>query len=173
MPHEQKRLLDGGPGIARVLRLEHVSEQACFAELSVSAAEAVSGEGERAAAEEFQGVGVDPGSRPLQRFAGALGETISVKLAAQRRVMVAHYQVIRVRVRGFENLGRVRAIPDDIPEAEFYSPGLTTLRQDFDEVGRRSVELLIDMIENGLTPAEPPLLEPTLMVRGSAAPPTR
>ena len=62
---------------------------------------------------------------------------------------------------------------DDIPEAEFFAPGLTTLRQDFDEVGRRSVGLLIDMIENDLVPEEPPLLEPTLIVRGSTAAPAR
>lgn len=62
---------------------------------------------------------------------------------------------------------------DDIPEAEFFAPGLTTLRQDFDEVGRRSVGLLIDMIENDLVPEEPPLLEPTLIVRSSTAAPTR
>ncbi len=36
---------------------------------------------------------------------------------------------------------------DDAPEAAYYRPSLTTVRQDFGEVGRRAVELLIDRIE--------------------------
>ena len=38
---------------------------------------------------------------------------------------------------------------DDIPEAEYFSPPLTTIRQDFGEVGRRSIEILLHRIELG------------------------
>ncbi|MCV7061071.1 substrate-binding domain-containing protein, partial [Mycolicibacterium vaccae] len=38
---------------------------------------------------------------------------------------------------------------DDIPEAEFFCPPLTTVRQDFTSVGRRSVDLLLEEIERG------------------------
>ena len=41
---------------------------------------------------------------------------------------------------------------DDIPEAPFMIPPLTTVQQDFGEVGRRSMELLVD-IANGGHPA--------------------
>ena len=34
---------------------------------------------------------------------------------------------------------------DDIPEAPFMIPPLTTVRQDFAEVGRRSMQLLVDL----------------------------
>jgi LacI family transcriptional regulator len=61
---------------------------------------------------------------------------------------------------------------DDDPEAEFFSPGLTTIRQDFDEIGRLSVGLLLDVIESGATTTQHLVLEPELIVRKSAAPPS-
>ena len=61
---------------------------------------------------------------------------------------------------------------DDYPEAEFFSPGLTTIRQDFDEIGRRSVELLVQLIESGQAAAQV-VLPPKLIVRESTAPPRR
>lgn len=60
---------------------------------------------------------------------------------------------------------------DDYPEAEFFSPGLSTLRQDFDELGRRSFELLLDAIENGTKSTEHVTIDPTLVLRRSTAPP--
>ena len=36
---------------------------------------------------------------------------------------------------------------DDIPEAAYFSPPLTTVRQDFDEVGQRSLDLLLERID--------------------------
>jgi DNA-binding LacI/PurR family transcriptional regulator len=62
---------------------------------------------------------------------------------------------------------------DDYPEAEFFSPGLTTIRQDFDEIGKLSVELLLELIETGVPSTQHRVLEPQLVVRGSAAPPRR
>ncbi len=35
---------------------------------------------------------------------------------------------------------------DDIPEAEFFLPALTTVRQNFDEVGRRGLDLLVRIL---------------------------
>ncbi|RDI49786.1 LacI family DNA-binding transcriptional regulator [Nocardia mexicana] len=60
---------------------------------------------------------------------------------------------------------------DDIPEAAYLSPPLTTVRQDFDEVGRRSMGLLLQLLEaEGEVPAPPPVV-PTLVVRESSAAP--
>jgi DNA-binding LacI/PurR family transcriptional regulator len=61
---------------------------------------------------------------------------------------------------------------DDIPESEFLIPSLTTVHQDFDEVGRRGLRLLMSLIDGGSTDesaAEP--VAPTLMLRKSSAPP--
>lgn len=60
---------------------------------------------------------------------------------------------------------------DDYPEAEFFSPGLTTIRQDFDEIGRLSVGLLLDLVETGTPSTQHLVLEPELVVRASTAPP--
>jgi DNA-binding LacI/PurR family transcriptional regulator len=56
---------------------------------------------------------------------------------------------------------------DDIPEAPFFLPPLTTVRQDFDEVGNRSVRLLLRMIEGADSLPSPPRVEPQLVVRES------
>lgn len=61
---------------------------------------------------------------------------------------------------------------DDIPEAAFFQPALTTVRLDFDSIGRRGVSLLLEMIRG--TGADTPagvLTPPELIVRGSAASP--
>ncbi|MEV4624991.1 LacI family DNA-binding transcriptional regulator [Micromonospora sp. NPDC049523] len=63
---------------------------------------------------------------------------------------------------------------DDIPEAEFLIPPLTTVRQDFDEVGRRSMAALLHLLEKAGT--EPPehsvtSVAPTFVLRSSTAPP--
>lgn len=59
---------------------------------------------------------------------------------------------------------------DDIPEAAFYPPPLTTLRQDFGEVGRRCIELLMARIE-GRPAVARPAIRPQLLVRASTGPP--
>ncbi|RUR01494.1 LacI family DNA-binding transcriptional regulator [Labedella endophytica] len=60
---------------------------------------------------------------------------------------------------------------DDIPDAAHYLPPLTTVRQDFAAVGRRSVELVIGELDQG-RPGSVEFIRPTLMVRESTAPPT-
>jgi DNA-binding LacI/PurR family transcriptional regulator len=62
---------------------------------------------------------------------------------------------------------------DDIPEAAFFPPPLTTVRQDFGELGRRAMHLLMDRIcgDDRIMPPMP--IVPDLVVRASAAPPRR
>jgi DNA-binding LacI/PurR family transcriptional regulator len=60
---------------------------------------------------------------------------------------------------------------DDLPEAEFFLPPLTTVRQDFGKVGRRAVRLLVEKFD-GSGPDGPQSPVPTeLIVRASAARP--
>ncbi len=58
---------------------------------------------------------------------------------------------------------------DDIPEAPYFTPPLTTVRQDFNEVGRRSLKLLLRAIETGDRVPAGPLVEPELVIRASTA----
>jgi DNA-binding LacI/PurR family transcriptional regulator len=59
---------------------------------------------------------------------------------------------------------------DDFPEAAFFLPPLTTVRQNFGELGRRALHLLLDVIsgEHGPEPTLP--IEAELVVRASAGP---
>ncbi|WP_460750190.1 LacI family DNA-binding transcriptional regulator [Myceligenerans cantabricum] len=60
---------------------------------------------------------------------------------------------------------------DDVEGADQFIPPLTTVRQQFAELGRRSVELLFEAVA-GKTPAGD-LITPELVVRSSTAPPRR
>ena len=60
---------------------------------------------------------------------------------------------------------------DDVPESAYFLPPLTTVRQNFGELGRRALSALVDLI-HGRDPAsslEP--VAPRLVVRSSAGPP--
>jgi DNA-binding LacI/PurR family transcriptional regulator len=59
---------------------------------------------------------------------------------------------------------------DDIPLAPYLNPPLTTMRQDFAELGRRAIELLADTIE-GERARPHEALVPTLVERSSTASP--
>jgi len=61
---------------------------------------------------------------------------------------------------------------DDLPEAAYFTPPLTTVRQDFVELGRRAVGLILRVLA-GEAEASVPLVEPTLVVRSSTAAPRR
>jgi len=58
---------------------------------------------------------------------------------------------------------------DDIPEASYFTPPLTTVRQDFGELGRRGLELLVAQVEDGQRSSGRLLVATELVVRGSTA----
>jgi DNA-binding LacI/PurR family transcriptional regulator len=59
---------------------------------------------------------------------------------------------------------------DDIPEAEFFLPGLTTVRQNFDEVGRLGLDLLVRILDDSAgVHRERPTIPPELVVRASTS----
>ena len=58
---------------------------------------------------------------------------------------------------------------DDLPEAQFFAPPLTTVHQDFAEVGRRAMALVIDELD-GVTAVRREFIVPKLVVRQSTAP---
>jgi DNA-binding LacI/PurR family transcriptional regulator len=61
---------------------------------------------------------------------------------------------------------------DDVAEAAYFVPPLTTIRQNFEVVGRHCVTLLLDQIEGRTQGARSLAVEPELIVRESTAPPT-
>ena len=59
---------------------------------------------------------------------------------------------------------------DDQPDAAHYHPPLTTMRQDFEQLGRQLMTALVGKLEGDELPPLP-LQEPQLVVRSSTAPP--
>jgi DNA-binding LacI/PurR family transcriptional regulator len=57
---------------------------------------------------------------------------------------------------------------DDIPEAAYFTPPLTTVRQDFAELGRRCLHTLLGRIAGNMEPIRV-VVAPELVVRGSTA----
>jgi DNA-binding LacI/PurR family transcriptional regulator len=60
---------------------------------------------------------------------------------------------------------------DDIPEAQYFTPPLTTVRQDFGEMGRSALRLLLDVMRGGGEPPARLTVAPELVVRRSTGPP--
>jgi LacI family transcriptional regulator len=60
---------------------------------------------------------------------------------------------------------------DDIPEAAFFGPPLTTIRQDFAKLGRQGVEHLIQRINNPGHHSKQDVITPQLIVRQSTTSP--
>ena len=65
---------------------------------------------------------------------------------------------------------------DDIPESAHFWPPLTTVRQDFGDLGVRCVTMLLDSIHgtgiraaDGAQPPVSPVVQPKLIIRGSVA----
>ena len=56
---------------------------------------------------------------------------------------------------------------DDIPEAAYFLPPLTTVRQDFIELGNRALRLMLHTIEDEGRPPTGASVAPELIVRAS------
>lgn len=107
-------------------------------------------------------------------WSAASGHRAGRTLAADQdvtAVFVANDQMALGVLRALQEAGR--SVPgevsvvgfDDIAEAAYFLPPLTTVRQDFDELGRRCVEQLTGLIDGG-DPA-PVAVLPELVVRAS------
>lgn len=78
-----------------------------------------------------------------------------------------------VREEGLEVPGDISIVGfDDIPEAAHFSPPLTTVRQDFPELGRRCVDLLLGPVDPSAEPVTA-AITPELIVRSSTGPAPR
>ena len=91
-------------------------------------------------------------------------------------VMAANDQMALGAMRALLQLGR--RVPhdvsvvgfDDVPEAAFFEPALTTVRQDFGLLGRRSLDELMRRMAHPERPARHLVFQPTLVERESTAP---
>ena len=125
---------------------------------------------------ELQRAGA-PVHRPLRgSWSASSGYEAGRRLARRSdldAVFVANDQMALGLLRAFHEIG-IR-VPqdvlvagfDDVPEAAYYTPPLTTVRQDFGAVGRRSIELLLDQVASGLDRGPQAVVPAQLVVRQS------
>lgn len=110
----------------------------------------------------------------------AAGYAAGRELAERRdvqAVFVANDQMALGLLRAFHEV-RLR-VPedvivagfDDIPEAAYFPPPLTTIRQDFATVGRRSIDLLLEQVAGSNSAEVRVLVAPQLIIRQSSARP--
>ena len=109
----------------------------------------------------------------------ASGYRVGLQLAGDPEVtaiFVANDQMALGVLRALHERGR--EIPrevsivgfDDIPEAQYFTPPLTTVRQDFGEMGRSSLRLLLELIQDTGQQPQRVTIAPELVVRRSTAP---
>jgi DNA-binding LacI/PurR family transcriptional regulator len=99
-------------------------------------------------------------------------ERISAVFAGNDQMALGALRALREA--GLDVPGQVSLVGfDDVPEAAHYWPPLTTVRQDFDEVGRRGLDLLVEQISGVPRIERLVVVEPELIVRQSSGPPPR
>ena len=97
-----------------------------------------------------------------------------LKIKELTAVLVANDQMALGLLRRLREVGR--EVPrdlsvvgfDDIPEAAYFTPPLTTIRQDFPELGRRCLEILLRRIKGEEGPSRV-VVRPELVVRDSTS----
>ena len=116
-------------------------------------------------------------------WTAARGYEVGLEVAASRpatAMFVANDQMALGLLRGVQESGL--AVPrdlsivgyDDQPEAAYFFPPLTTVRQDFEALGRRCIEALLAALAAGRPSGGLPgarSVEPELVVRSTTAPP--
>ena len=107
------------------------------------------------------------------------GYEIGRKVAASRRataLFVGNDQMALGVLRALNEAGI--KVPEDVsvvgfddqPEAGYFSPPLTVVRQDFEELGRRCMDLMLRALDGAEGP-QTLVVEPELVLRSSTAPP--
>ncbi|WP_189020335.1 LacI family DNA-binding transcriptional regulator [Paenarthrobacter histidinolovorans] len=119
--------------------------------------------------------GLEPGTLIEGDWSAECGYREGLKLAADRSmtaIFVANDQMALGVLRAFNEAGV--KVPDDIsvvgfddqPESAYFIPPLTTVAQDFEELGQRCIDLLLDRIEGEAT-STAATVAPRLVVRST------
>ncbi|MCP2048391.1 UNVERIFIED_ORG: DNA-binding LacI/PurR family transcriptional regulator [Paenarthrobacter nicotinovorans] len=121
--------------------------------------------------------GLEPGTLIEGDWSAECGYREGLKIAADRSmtaIFVANDQMALGVLRAFNEAGV--KVPDDIsvvgfddqPESAYFIPPLTTVAQDFEELGQRCIDLLLDRIEGEAT-GTAATVAPRLVVRSTTA----
>jgi DNA-binding LacI/PurR family transcriptional regulator len=129
--------------------------------------------------ETLRAAGVQRPRPLLGDWSAAAGRSAGARLAVDvdvTAVFAANDQTALGVIRALADAGR--RVPEDVsivgfddtPESAYFIPALTTIRQDFGEVGRRCVALLRDLMDGNGGNGHP-VVPAELIVRESTAPP--
>src|SRR5262245_999015 len=124
----------------------------------------------------LRAAGIEPPAALYGDWSPQSGYELGARLAANpdvTAVFAANDHMALGLLRALHEAGR--SVPgdvsivgfDDVPEAAFFTPPLTTMRQDFAELGRRSFHLLLDEIARDDRTATRLSVKPELVVRAS------
>lgn len=123
------------------------------------------------------GAGLQPGPSLEGDWTARSGYDAMRQLLAEHRgftgVVVGNDQMALGAIRALREHGL--SVPDDVsvigfddvPEAAYFEPPLTTIRQNFAALGEQSVDYLTSLIEHPETPIHQRVLYPTLIARNS------
>jgi DNA-binding LacI/PurR family transcriptional regulator len=101
----------------------------------------------------------------------AVGEPYTAAFIANDQMALGFVRAMNER--GIRVPGDVSVVGfDDIPEAAYVTPPLTTLRQDFSELGELTVRRLMSALDGQVAPPAS-RIPAELIVRASTAPPAR
>lgn len=121
--------------------------------------------------------GLEPAALIEGDWSAECGYREGLKIATDRAMtalFVANDQMALGVLRAFNELGVL--VPEDIsvvgfddqPESAYFIPPLTTVAQDFEELGQRCISLLLDRLESGES-GTPAVVQPRLVVRETTA----
>ncbi len=126
----------------------------------------------------LHGARLVPGPRAVGDWTARSGYSAAKQLAKPfTALVVANDQMAlgamrALREQGLEVPRDVSVVGfDDIPEASFFEPPLTTVYQDFAAMGQQTVDYLLALIQQPDTPRHQRTLYPRLIERLSTAPP--
>jgi DNA-binding LacI/PurR family transcriptional regulator len=108
---------------------------------------------------------IDGGYRAMNQLLDSGAAFSALFIGNDSMAMGAHTALRERGLRVPEDISFVSF--DDIPESAHFVPGFTTVRQDFQMLGRLAVEYVVSMIENPETPVYQRVLVPKLIVRGT------
>lgn len=133
---------------------------------------------ERGWREELATLGIEPGPVLAGDWTAGSGYTLGRRLAGLPGVTaiyaasdaMAQGALLALHEDGVDVPEAVSIVGfDDVPESAYFIPPLTTVRQDFEVLGRRCIASIVDLIDGRPAPEFEPLA-PTLVVRASSAP---
>ena len=118
---------------------------------------------------EFVGITVNMKAKLITRFKDVTSDGDNIEWVLWRLPKPAPPSQHDYKYRAAFIVKGIRVVGfDNVPEASYFQPSLTTVLQSFEEVGNASLELLVAQIEGAKTNSKREGIQPKLLVRESS-----